>query len=198
MFLQAALPSKEGKTRLWLYTELEALYPGVVFHTQNGGDWNRSDGALRAFNIHIEKQNRKGVGIRLDGYKDTTIEKRIRTDILKSIKVQRCRVVDVGGENIECDHKDGRYTSETYSKVENQKEDDFQPLLRNVNLSKRTHCKICEETNKRYDAKRLGYSAGWIDGDENYLGTCYGCYWYDPRNFNNVISKSFIKPLRTI
>ena len=198
MFLQAAEPDNEGKTRLWLYTELEALYPGVVFHTQNGGDWNRSDGALKGFKVHIEKVNRKGVGIRLDGFKDTTIEKRIKTDILKTIKSQRCRVVDVGGENIECDHKDGRYTAETYSKVENQKVDDFQPLLRNVNLSKRTHCKICEETKKRYDAKRLGYSAGWIDGDENYLGTCYGCYWYDPRNFNNVISKSFIKPLRTI
>lgn len=198
MFLQAAQPDENGKTRLWLYTELEALYPGVEFQTKNGGDWNRSDGQLKDFIVIREKDKGRSIGIRLDGYRDSSIEKRIKTEIFKSIRKQRCRVVDVGGENIECDHKDGRYTAETYSKVENQKVDDFQPLLRNVNLSKRTHCKICEETNKRYDAKRLGYSAGWIDGDENYLGTCYGCYWYDPRNFNNVISKSFIKPLRTI
>ena len=167
------------------------MYPGVEFQTKNGGDWNRSDGGLRDFIIYREKVKGKSIGIRLDGYKDTSIEKRIKTDILKSIKKQRCRVVDVGGENIECDHKDGRYSFESYGSVENQKEDDFQPLLRNVNLSKRTHCKICEETNERYDAKRLGYSVGWIVGGSNYSGTCVGCYWYDPRKFNQIISKDF-------
>ena len=79
MFLQAAQPDEEGKTRLWLYTELEALYPGVEFQTKNGGDWNRSDGALRDFIIHREKDKGKSIGIRLDGYKDTTIEKRINS-----------------------------------------------------------------------------------------------------------------------
>ena len=198
MFLQASQPNDEGKTRLWLYTELEALFPGTTFHTQNGGDWNRKDGQLKDFIVHIEKINRKGVGIRLDGYKDNSIEKRIKTDILKVIKEQRCRVVDVGGKNIECDHKDGRYSFDTYGDVNAQKVDDFQPLHHNVNTSKRTHCGVCEETNKRYDARRLGYSTGWIDGDENYLGTCYGCYWYDPRNFNQIISKDFKLPLRTV
>lgn len=191
MFLQAAQPDAEGKTRLWLYTELEALYPGVEFQTKNGGDWNRSDGALRDFNIHREKDKGKSIGIRLDGYKDTSIQKSIKSEIFKSIRKQRCRVVDVGGENIECDHKDGRYSFESYGSVENQIEDDFQPLLRNVNLSKRTHCKICEETNERYDAKRLGYSVGWIAGGSIYSGTCVGCYWYDPRKFNQVVSKDF-------
>lgn len=198
MFLQVAQPNDEGKTRLWLYSELEALFPGVTFQTKNGGDWNRSDGQLRDFIVYREKDKNRTIGIRLDGYKDTCIEKRIRTDIFKSIKKQRCRVVDVGGENIECDHKDGRYTSETYSVVENQKEDDFQPLLRNVNLSKRTHCKICEETNLRYDATRLGYSYGWVSGGAKYDGTCIGCYWYDPRKFNQTISKDFKISLRTV
>lgn len=197
MFLQVAQPNEEGKTRLWLYSELEALFPGVEFQTKNGGDWNRSDGQLRDFIVHREKDKNRSIGIRLDGYKDTAIEKRIRTDILKSIKKQRCRVVDVGGENIECDHKDGRYTSETYSVVENQKEDDFQPLLRNVNLSKRTHCKVCEDTNLRYDATRLGYSYGWISGGAKFEGTCIGCYWYDPRKFNQIISKDFKISLQT-
>ena len=174
MFLQASQPDSDGKTRLWLYSELEALYPGVEFQTKNGGDWCRSDGQLRDFIVVRVKEKNKSIGIRLDGYRDTSIQKRIKTDILKSIRKQRCRVVDVGGENIECDHKDGRYTSNTYSNVENQNEDDFQPLLRNVNLSKRTHCKTCEETNERYDAKRLGYSFGWIVGESRYEGTCVG------------------------
>ena len=191
MFLQAAQPDENGKTRLWLYTELEALYPGVEFQTKNGGDWNRSDGQLKDFIVIREKDKGRSIGIRLDGYRDSSIERRVRSDIYKAIRKQRCRVVDVSGENIECDHKDGRYNSETYGDVNNQQEDDFQPLLRNVNLSKRTHCKICEETNERYDAKRLGYSVGWITGGSNYSGTCVGCYWYDPRKFNQVVSKDF-------
>ena len=191
MFLQAAQPDENGRTRLWLYTELEALYPGVEFQTKNGGDWNRSDGQLKDFKVIREKDKGRSIGIRLDGYRDSSIERRVRSDIYKAIRKQRCRVVDVGGENIECDHKDGRYNSETYGDVNNQQEDDFQPLLRNVNLSKRTHCKICEETNERYDAKRLGYSVGWITGGSNYAGTCIGCYWYDPRKFNQVVSKDF-------
>ena len=191
MFLQAAQPDENGRTRLWLYTELEALYPGVEFQTKNGGDWNRSDGQLKEFIVIREKDKGRSIGIRLDGYRDSSIERRVRSDIYKAIRKQRCRVVDVGGENIECDHKDGRYNSETYGDVNNQQEDDFQPLLRNVNLSKRTHCKICEETNERYDAKRLGYSVGWITGGSNYSGTCVGCYWYDPRKFNQVVSKDF-------
>lgn len=192
MFLQASQPDQEGKTRLWLYTELEALFPGVEFQTKNGGDWNRSDGQLRDFIVHREKVGNRAVGIRLDGYKDTSIQKRIKTDIFKSIKKQRCRVVDVGGEFIECDHKDGRYSEIIYGDVENQKEDDFQPLHRNVNLSKRTHCKICEETNKRYDATKLGYTYGWVEGREEYKGTCIGCYWHDPRKFNRIISRNFL------
>jgi hypothetical protein len=191
MFLQASQPDSDGKTRLWLYSELETLYPGVEFQTKNGGDWNRSDGQLRDFIVYREKDKNRTIGIRLDGYKETSIQKRIRTDIFKAIRKERCRVVDVGGENIECDHKDGRYTSDTYNSIENQNEDDFQPLLRNVNLSKRTHCKACQETNERYDAKRLGYSFGWISGESVYAGTCVGCYWYDPKQFNKVISKEY-------
>ena len=191
MFLLASKPDEQGKTRLWLYSELEALYPGVEFQTKNGGDWNRSDGQLKDFIVTRVKDKGRSIGIRLDGYRDSSIEKRIRTDIFKSIRKQRCRVVDVGGENIECDHKDGRYSSDTYGTVDKQLEDDFQPLLRNVNLSKRTHCKICEETSERYDAKRLGYSVGWIAGGSAYSGTCVGCYWYDPRKFNQVVSKDY-------
>jgi hypothetical protein len=198
MFLQAANPNSEGKTRLWLYSELEVLYPGVEFQTNNGGDWNRSDGVLKDYIIHREKRGVKCIGIRLDGYKDTSIEKRIKPSISKAIKNQRCKVLDVGGKYIECDHKDGRYTPEIYGDIEDQNTDDFQALHRNVNLAKRTHCNGCKITDKRYNAKKLGYSVGWTDGDENYRGFCNGCYWFDPVDFNSKISKHFIKEFKVI
>ena len=52
MFLQVAQPDSEGKTQLWLFSELEKMFPGVQFQTSNGGDWNRSDGQLKDFIIH--------------------------------------------------------------------------------------------------------------------------------------------------
>lgn len=190
-FLEAAKPNENGETELWLYEDLEKLYPGTEFKTKNGGDWCRDDGPLKKYIIYRYKEKNKTVGIQLKGLRKTEIEKRIRKDISISIKKQRCRVVDVSGNNIECDHKDGRYSVEKYNKLEDQKQDDFQPLLRNVNLSKRTHCKKCEETNKRYDAKRLGYSVSFIQGSIDYEGTCVGCYWYDPREFNKVVSQLY-------
>ena len=191
MFLQVAKPDSEGKTELWLFSELEKMFPGVQFQTSNGGDWNRSDGQLKDFIIHREKVKNRTIGIRLDGFKDKSKDRQIRADILKYIRSQNCRVLDVGGENIECDHKDGRYDSETYSDVSNQDTNDFQPLHRNVNLSKRTHCNNCITNNKRYDARKLGYVIGWYNGDESYKGSCVGCYWYDPYIFNREISKHF-------
>ncbi len=191
MFLQVAQPDSEGKTELWLFSELEKMFPGVQFQTSNGGDWNRSDGQLKDFVIHREKVKNRTIGIRLDGFKDKSKDRQIRADILKYIRSQNCRVLDVGGENIECDHKDGRYDSETYSNVSNQNTNDFQPLHRNVNLSKRTHCNNCINSNKRYDARKLGYVIGWYNGDESYKGSCVGCYWYDPYIFNKEISKHF-------
>ncbi len=191
MFLQVAQPDSEGKTELWLFSELEKMFPGVQFQTSNGGDWNRSDGQLKDFVIHREKVKNRTIGIRLDGFKDKSKDRQIRADILKYIRSQNCRVLDVGGENIECDHKDGRYDSETYSNVSNQNTNDFQPLHRNVNLSKRTHCNNCINSNRRYDARKLGYIIGWYNGDESYKGSCVGCYWYDPYIFNKEISKHF-------
>ena len=47
-------------------------------------------------------------------------------------------------------------------------------------------------TGKRYDATRLGYSQGFIVGDED-TASCQGCYWYDPQYFNKIISKDYKK-----
>lgn len=54
------------------------------------------------------------------------------------------------------------------------------------------HSKDCIKTGKRYDARRLGYKEGWVVGDEN-TSPCIGCYWYDPKRFNQLISKDYKK-----
>ena len=194
-FLSVAKPDENGKTKLWLYTELEELFPGTTFHTKNGGDWCRSDGPLKNYIIHRAKDKNKTVGIQLMGFQETAVQKSIRGDILKSIRNQNCCVTATSGNFTECDHKNGRYDHNLYGDIKKQKEEDFQPLHRNVNLAKRTHCKKCEDSNKRFDATQLGYSVGWTEGNAEYRGSCNGCYWNDPRRFNQVISTGFINEL---
>jgi len=190
MFFEYAKPV-DGITEWITFEELQNHF-GVSFHTTNGS-WAQDDrGPLKDYVLRKTIVGGKLTAIKLDGFVDKSKESNIRSDIRKSIKIQRCRIVD-SAARIECDHKDGRYSPETYEDISKQKEDDFQPLHKTCNDTKRTHCNICEQTNKRYDARRLGYSAGWITGNENYLGTCFGCFWYDPRKFNQVISKDFIK-----
>lgn len=107
------------------------------------------------------------------------------------ISKQRCVVLDVGS-SIEVDHKNGKYDELSNIELENQKIDDFQPLSKAANDAKRQHCKDCIKTGKRYDARRLGYKEGWVVGDEN-TSPCIGCYWYDPKRFNQLISKDYKK-----
>lgn len=115
----------------------------------------------------------------------------IRQDIRTEISKQRCVVLDVGS-SIEVDHKNGKYDELSNIELENQKIDDFQPLSKAANDAKRQHCKDCIKTGKRYDARRLGYKEGWVVGDEN-TSPCIGCYWYDPKRFNQLISKDYKK-----
>lgn len=164
------------------------------FHTTNGGDWCRSNQSYlgKKYNIDRETRNGKIFSIRTDGYnKQTRVSQSIRTDILKNIQSKRCVILDIS-TNIECDHKDGmkddwRLNDKSYQKLE-----DFQPLSKTANDAKRQHCKKCVETGKRYDAKKLGYKESFIMGTET-SKTCVGCYWYDPKRFNEKISENFNK-----
>lgn len=101
-------------------------------------------------------------------------------------------VAAYNGSSIEVDHKNGKYDELSNIELENQKIDDFQPLSKAANDAKRQHCKDCIKTGKRYDARRLGYKEGWVVGDEN-TSPCIGCYWYDPKRFNQLISKDYKK-----
>ena len=63
-------------------------------------------------------------------------------------------------------------------------------LSKAANNAKRQHCKECRATDKRFDAKLLGYSVGQVKGNGVYEGSCAGCYWYDPFVFNQEVSKN--------
>jgi len=160
------------------------------FATGNGGSWCRSDGPLKQYRIDREKGERgRIVRVRLTGKNGNPVERQIAPAIYKEISKRRCVVLDVG--KVEVDHKDGRYEETRRVPLAEQKESDFQPLSKHANTAKRSHCKKCKETGERYDARRLGYATGWLGaGDSSYKQWgCTGCYWYDPKYFNEMVSK---------
>lgn len=174
-------------------SELKNIHPG--FESTNGCQWARSDGSYlgKKYKIKRPKVNGKVFAIQLDGPNSNSIKnyRSIRPDIRDSIAKQRCVILDVGS-NIEVDHKNGRYNELSNISLEKQKIEEFQPLSKAANNAKRQHCKDCIRTGKRYDARRLGYKEGWIVGDEN-TSHCSGCYWYDPKKFNKIISRDYKK-----
>jgi hypothetical protein len=158
--------------------------------TSNGGDWCRSDGNLgKYFNINRIKQKGKIVGVQLVGYKKNTFSNMIKKEILEFYKKLPCKVLNIGGKYIEVDHKDGR--KDDYSL--NQKLEDFQPFHKSVNDAKRTHCNNCKNSGKRFDATILGFSVSQWIGTKEYNGSCIGCFWYDPAEFNAQVSTKYKK-----
>lgn len=164
------------------------------FHTTNGGDWCRSDQSYLGKKYNITRTTRGGriYSIKCDGLnKKTKIKQEIRNDISKEIQKRRCTILDIS-TNIECDHKDGMKDDWRLSDISKQKLNDFQALCKTANDAKRSHCKKCKNSGKRYDATKLGYSAPYTFGTST-SKTCVGCYWYDPFEFNKEISKNFTK-----
>lgn len=171
--------------------ELTEIHPD--FETNNGCQWARTDGSYLGKRYHIvrELKNGKVYSVRLDGPNDKKKSHYIRPDIRKEINKKRCAVLDTS-VNLEVDHKNGRYDDSRIIPTEKQSVDMFQPLSKPVNDCKRQHCKRCQQTKKRYDARNLGFSVGWICGDEN-TSVCAGCYWYDVAAFHKEISKNYTK-----
>lgn len=174
-----------------LIDNLVKIHPS--FRTKNGSTWNRADVSyLGKKYILINKHaNGKISSTKCDGPLKNEKAVKIRKDILDSIKKERCAILDIAS-NIECDHKDGIKDDWLVADPKTQKLEDFQPLCKTANIAKRDHCGRCKESGKRYDATRLGYSVSFLYGDEN-SKTCVGCYWFDPKEFNKVISASYKK-----
>ena len=182
----------DGFSEAVLLTDLEKIHHS--FHTTNGGDWCRSRQSYLGKKYIIKRVKKGGriYSVKCDGpQRNNHINASIRQDIVDQIKSKKCVILNISS-NIECDHKEGKKDDSRLNDLSSQKVEDFQPLCKTANDAKRSHCKRCIQTGKRFDAKKLGYKESFIHGDED-SDTCVGCYWYDPKEFNKKISENFIK-----
>lgn len=156
----------------------------------NGGSWCRDDGPLgKFFNIDRKKEKGRIISVQLVGYRKNIFDRSIPLEIHNKFKNSRCCVLDIAGQLVEVDHKDGRY--DNYSN--DLEMGDYQSFHSTVNKAKRQHCKSCKRTGVRYDAMILGYSVPQYIGPKKYNGSCVGCYWYDPIEFNKQVSIDYKK-----
>jgi len=190
LFIELAQPDTAGISR-WVYAkEFTGKYSELQLG--NGGSWCRASSSLaKQYVIEFDKTLSPGNSIdaiRLNGFKtDETFNQTIRKDIRDFYKTQRCVMLGVRGfsENtkIEIDHKDGRKEDWRVSNPDTQKLEDFQPLCKAANDAKRQICKVCKQSNERWDATNIkGNPYPFYEGDVHYseeLG-CVGCYQYDP------------------
>jgi hypothetical protein len=191
LVLELFAPNEYGISRWVSKEELTDKYSSL--YPTNGNQWMRNRG-LKHLKLEKEIFNRV-IHWRFNGFEETPkpnrpIKKEIREQILKN----PCAATGFNGTKynpIVVDHKNGRYNDNDVLDVNTQKVDDFQALCNQANITKGQYCStICKKTNKRFDAKTLGYSVSFIKGDENYSGECDGCYWYDPIKFKQLVSQN--------
>ena len=188
LFEELAQPDHRGVSRLVGLDEMVGPY-ATLNNFGNGGSWCRGDQSLgRKYVIHREKGGPRGSisGVQLLGFNDRPLNTQTPDTLRRQVITgQRCVVLAVGS-NLEADHKDGRKDIPRRLAVE-----DYQPMTKAANDAKRTHCDRCQDTRERFDATQLSYSVGWTVGGREYIGSCVGCYWYDPAAFNAEISKNY-------
>lgn len=188
LFLELAKPNEETGESRWVYvTEFVGRYKDLVLG--NGFSWGRKNSRLqRIYKLELKRKGNAIIAIKLVGYnQDEHFNQNIRQDIKNAIIKRKCVMLGINGSSentvIEVDHKDGRKNDMRVSDLATQKIDDFQPLCKAANDIKRQICKLCKETDKRWDAKNiLGNPYSFYEGDEQFtegLG-CKGCYQYDP------------------
>ncbi|WP_066388888.1 restriction endonuclease [Helicobacter himalayensis] len=203
IFLELAKPDENGISRWVSVSEFVGEYKDL--RLGNGGSWCRASSSLaKKYIIEFDKTKSAGNSIdaiRLKGFNtQDSFNQNIRKDIKDFYKNQKCVMLGICGKSentkIEIDHKDGRKSNMRLSSTKTQKLEDFQPLCKAANDIKRQICKVCKETNKRWNAKNIkGNPYAFYKGDENYtkeLG-CVGCYQYDPVMYRKESIKRIAK-----
>ena len=194
-FIENYIDKTTGKSGIVYLNELISKY-GDMFETDNGCRWGRK-GSLVDKKYIFARYNAKQMGVsgvrwnkivavEAKGFRETIENHSIPAPVKKELKNKPCSVLGVITSDMEIDHKNGKYDSAQYQAS------DFQPLTKSVNDAKREHCKRCNASNVRFKATALGYSVDYIKGNES-SSFCEGCYWYDPQEFNKVISAGFKK-----
>lgn len=186
-------PNKNGISRWVKKSDLVGEFSPLF--TTNGNHWYRNKG-LNKYIFEKSKDSDGETMWRFNGFNDTKVNRYILPKIKKELSTKKCAHTgfnSIKSNQIEIDHKNGRYNGIEVSDITKQVIDDFQPLNRQSNLQKRSSCNLCKKTNKRFDAKCLGYSVSYIFGDENYDKKikCVGCYWHDCIKFKEEVSKKW-------
>ena len=187
VFLKHYPVDENGWTKIAYREDLIKLDP--KFDTKNGCDWARSDASwLRSYNMRrfsakeLGGKGNKVVAFQLQGFKDTAKNRNIPLEVKRALKGKPCVVLNIVTNDMEIDHKNGRYDQESYTI------DDFQPMCKAANDAKREHCKRCISSGCRFKATSLGYPIDFYKGDEN-SSSCPGCFWYDPIVFRQSLMK---------
>lgn len=191
LILKLFSPDKDGYSRWVKKNELVGEYASL--YPTNGNHWYRNKG-LSKYIFEKSKDDNGNDMWRFNGFKtDEIITRSIKKEIRSSLINESC--AHTGQRSninnpIQIDHKNGRYNGIEVIDIENQKLENFQPLNRQSNLQKRSNCNTCKKTNKRFDAKTLGFGKSFTVGDENYDETlgCVGCYWYDCMEFKKKLT----------
>lgn len=183
-------PNQDGFSDWFSIDELIELFPTCrtigghngsgMFTRELAKDFNfKPDQAKQTQGSRIVKRRAYGL------MKSRAEQFPIRKDIKDKIGKDYCAVLHTKAQ-IEVDHKDGRKDSWLVNDISLQRVEDFQALHKTANNVKRQVCKNCEETNQRFDARRLGFASGWSEGGPQYQGTCRGCFWFDPIAFRQA------------
>jgi hypothetical protein len=193
LFKKLANPDNLGISR-WVNVK-EFINEFIELKLGNGASWCRKNSTLAyEYNIEFDKSITSGNTIdriRLNGKNDKIKKTRlVRQDILLYYKNKQC-VITGTNSDIEIDHKAGNYPINVCT-FATQKIEDFQLLHSSINKIKRQHCKVCLDTKTRFKATTLGYIIDYIEekstNDIMNKNWCKGCYWYDPKKFNEIVS----------
>jgi len=190
--------NSDGKSDWKTIKELEKI---IGFNLNGNGAWllSRSKGIGKIFNI--QKRTEPGSN-KIHSIKATGFAKKITCANASNLTVEKIRDMPCSmcgtTYNIQIDHRDPRLNYDGYLSI-----DYFQPLCAHCNDVKRQFCKKCIKTNERFDAKLLGFSISYIEGDKNYDENglrCKGCFWEGPKEFrsNKLILKKHKHPYKEI
>ena len=185
LFIELAKPNEKGISKWVNISKFKGEYSRLSH--SNGRDWGRNDDSRFPYKIEQQKEGNKIVEYRCGGIK-YSLNRSIRSDLIKKIKQQKCLLL--GTSKPEVDHKNGRKNDLRVGKLKNQRLSDFQPLSKAANDAKRQHCKSCAKTNKRFDARKLGFEKSFTVGNIEYLQSpdgCVGCFWFDVRDFQKKV-----------
>ena len=183
LFKKLAQPNNVGFSRVVYRSEFIGEFEPL--YTTNGLSWGRQD--TFPWRLKLERSGGRIISYQCIGFNNIS-DRSIRNEIVKFIKKERCLLL--GTRKPEADHKNGRYNNPRVNNKKTQKLTDFQPLGQAANKAKRQFCKDCKKTNKRLDAKILGFKQSFSKGGEEYLESvdgCVGCFWYDVKDFRAKI-----------